>query len=215
MIRIKREYSYEEEQKKTVNEQLNAGKTWLDVIFRKNHIVSEDSKLRNVNNLREYFSILQSKEKYVLIISGSDECSQQWKKFLDVSGIKLRRDVGWRESYVAVVDDGTVKIDEKSKVEMNINYEFIAGHPKYSVEYVNGELKVVSMPLQYCKIKVKSKGFTGAMGACRSEILVDNIDYSMNKTGINIVAIDKETGNIMDSINVNTYSDPNLKINRI
>lgn len=53
------------------------------------------------------------------------------------------------------------------------------------------------------------------MGACRSEILVDNIDYSMNRIGINIVVIDKETGNIMDSINVNTYSDPSLKINRV
>ena len=43
---------------------------------------------------------------------------------------------------------------------------------------------------------------------------MDNIDYSMNKTGINIVVIDKETGTVADSINVNTYADPGLKINR-
>ena len=212
---IKREYSYEEEQKKAISEQLKAGKTWLDIVFARNHIVSGETKLRRVNHLREYFSFLLSKENYVFILSGSDECSQQWKKFLDVSGIQLRGDVGWRESYVAVVDGGVIKIDEKSKEEMIINYEFIVGHPKYSVEYVNGELKVICTPLRYCKIKVKSKGFTGAMGACRSEILVDNIDYSMNRIGINIVVIDKETGNIMDSINVNTYSDPSLKINRV
>ena len=86
-------------------------------------------------------------------------------------------------------------------------------------EYDDGGFKaslgyVASLCQKKHKIKIKSKGFTGAMGACRSEIMVDNIDYSMNRTGINIVVIDKETGNVLDSIHVNTYSDPNLKINR-
>ena len=212
--KIKREYSYEEEQKKSIREQLNAGKTWLEVVFTRNQIVPEESKLRGINDIREYFSVLQNKTDYVLVLSGSDECSGQWKRFLEVSGLPLRADIGWRESYAAVVDCGAVKVDEKSKGEININYEFLAGFPKYSVEYVDGELRVGCRPLRYCKIKIKSKGFTGAMGACRSEIMVDNIDYSMNRTGINIVVIDKETGNVLDSIHVNTYSDPNLKINR-
>lgn len=213
--KIRREYSYEEERKRAIREQLNAGKTWLDVIFTRNHIIPGESKQRSINDLQEYFSVLQDKANYVLVLSGADECSGQWRRFLEVSGLQLRADIGWRESYVAVVDGDAVKMNEKSKEEININYEFLVGHPKYSVEYVDGELKVGCMPLRYCKIRVKSKGFTGAMGACRSEIMVDNIDYSMNRTGINIVVIDKETGNIMDSINVNTYSDPNLRINRV
>lgn len=75
--------------------------------------------------------------KYLLILSASDECSQHWRKFLEVSKLQLRKDVGWRESYAAVVDGGMVKADERSVEE------------------------------------------------------------------------------IMDSINVNTYSDPNLRINRV
>lgn len=74
-------------------------------------------------------------------------------------------------------------------------------------------LKVSCVPLRYCKIKVKSKGYTEP-GRDRSEIIVDNIDYSMNRIGINIVVIDKENGEVVDSININTYSDPGLKINR-
>lgn len=62
--------------------------------------------------------------------------------------------------------------------------------------------------------KIKSRGFTESPGRDRSEIIVDNIDYSMNKIGINIVVIDKETGGVADSININTYSDTGLKINR-
>lgn len=212
---LKRKYSYEEEVKQKINTQLNTGKTWLDVIFARNHIVPGESKLKNINNLREFFSAMESLPKYLLILSASDECSQHWRKFLEVSKLQLRKDVGWRESYAAVVDGGIVKADERSVEEININYEFIVGHPKYSVEYVDGELKVGCKPLRYCKVKIKSKGFTGVLGACKSEIMVDNIDFSMNKIGINIVVIDKETGHIMDSINVNTYSDPNLRINRV
>ena len=126
----------------------------------------------------------------------------------------LRTDVQWRNSYVAVIDGGAVRVDEKSAKEINLNYEFVTGHPNYSVEYLDNKLKVCCAPLKYCKIKIKSRGFTESPGRDRSEILVDNIDYSMNKIGINIVVIDKETGGVADSININTYSDAGLKINR-
>ena len=36
----------------------------------------------------------------------------------------------------------------------------------------------------------------------------------MNRTGINMVVIDKETGKVADSVNVNTYADPGLTIHR-
>ncbi len=133
---------------------------------------------------------------------------------MEAIGLPLRKDVFWRNSYAAVIDAGVVRIDSKAEEELNLNYEFAAGHSNYSVEYLNGKLKVCCEPLRYCKIKVKSKGFTVSPGRDRSEIIVDNIDYSMNKTGINIVVIDKETGTVADSINVNTYADPGLKINR-
>lgn len=207
-------YAYEEEHKNEAITYLREGKTWLEVILARNHIVSNNSKLENINNLQEYFSTIRSMPNYVIVLSCADECSKYWKKFLHATGLQLCMDVGWRQSYVSVVDGGVIKVDQKSKDEINVNYEFVIGHPKYSVEYINGELKVGCAPLQYCRLKVKSKGFTGAMGAFKSEIMIDNIDYSMNKTGINIVVIDKETGYIMDSINVNTYGDSNLKINR-
>ncbi len=159
--------------------------------------------------------MLKADPKYVVVLSGRDECSGQLSKFLELSALPLRKDVQWRNSYVAVIDEGTVKIDEKSTGELNLNYEFVAGHPNYSVEYLDNKLKVCCAPLKYCKIKIKSKGFTESPGRDRSEIIVDNVDYSMNKLGINIVVIDKETGEAVDSVNINTYSDPGLKINRV
>ena len=213
--KVRTDYAYEEEKKREIVSQLKAGKTWLDIVLSRNNIVSANSKLREINNLREYFAVLKADSKYVVILSGRDECATHWGKFLEISGLPLRADVQWRNSYVAVIDGGAIKVDEKSIKELNLNYEFVTGHPNYSVEYLDNKLKVCCTPLQYCKIKVKSRGFTETPGRDRSEIIVDNIDYSMNKIGLNIVVIDKETGGVVDSINVNTYSDAGLKINRV
>ncbi len=213
--KMRTSYAYEEDQKKAISEQIKAGKTWFDIVCSRNNIVYKDSKLRKISNLYDYFAMLKADPKYVVVLSGRDECSGQLSKFLELSALPLRKDVQWRNSYVAVIDEGTVKIDEKSTGELNLNYEFVAGHPNYSVEYLDNKLKVCCAPLKYCKIKIKSKGFTESPGRDRSEIIVDNVDYSMNKLGINIVVIDKETGEAVDSVNINTYSDPGLKINRV
>lgn len=212
--KFKQYYAYEEGQKEEINAQMEKGKTWYEVICLKNNIIPENSKLKEMSRLQEYFTFLKENSKYLIVLSGADECSIHWAKFVEASGLTLRKDIRWRESYVAIIDGGTVKVDEKSKEEININYTFAAGHPKCSMEYVNGHLKVDCMPLEHCKIRVKSKGYTESTGAYKSEIIVDNIDYSINKIGINIVVIDKETGKVGDSINVNTYSDGTLKINR-
>ena len=121
---LKRKYSYEEEVTQKINTQLNTGKTWLDVISARNHILPGESKLKNINNLQEFFSTMESLPKYLLILSASDECSQHWRKFLEVSKLQLRKDVGWRESYAAVVDGGIVKADERSVEEtMNLSWD--------------------------------------------------------------------------------------------
>lgn len=212
--KIQTAYAYEEEQRMEDAAQLKSGKTWLEIVSERNGIVAGSLKLRKIDNLHEYFAKLKADAKYVVVLSGRDECASQWGRFLEAIGLPLRRDVFWRNSYAAVIDAGVVRIDSKAEEELNLNYEFAAGHSNYSVEYLDGKLKVCCEPLRYCKIKVKSKGFTVSPGRDRSEIIVDNIDYSMNKTGINIVVIDKETGTVADSINVNTYADPGLKINR-
>lgn len=212
--KMKVNYAYEEEQKEEFNVKLKAGKTWFEIVSSINNIVPENIRLREVNTLQEYFTIFKADSKYVIILSGRDESATYRGKFLEVSGLALRKDVQWRNSYIAVIDEGVVKIDEKSTKELNLNYEFVVGHPNYSVEYLDNQLKVCCVPLQYCKIKIKSRGFSGVSGRDRSEIFVNNIDYSMNKIGLNIVVIDKDTGGVVDSVNVNTYSDAGLRINR-
>lgn len=214
LSKLRRAYAYEEEQKKEIAAQMKTGITWLDAVFLRNHIISKESILRKTNNLYEYFSNLKKNSKYVVVLSGKDECSNYRRKFVETSGWPLRMDVVWRNSYVAVIDEGIIKIDEKSKEEVNVNYEFVIGHPNYSVEYLDGKLEVRCMPLKYCGIRIKSKGFTEPTGATISEIIVNNINYSMNKTGINMVVIDKETGDVVDSVNINTYADATLRINR-
>lgn len=212
--KIKVNYAYEEEQKEEINAKIKAGKTWFDIVSSRNNTVPKNIRLREVNTLQEYFSILRADSKYVIILSGRDECTNYRGKFLEACGLALRKDVQWRDSYVAVIDEGVVKIDEVSKEEINTDYEFVVGHPDYSVEYLDHKLKVCCVPLHYSRIKIKSRGFSGTPGRDKSEIFVNNINYSMNKIGLNIVVINKETGEVVDSVNINTYSDAGLKINR-
>lgn len=212
---LNRKYAYDEERKERIYKQIEEGKTWLNIVLAENNMMASDSKLQSIGNLKEYFSALREYPDHIIVLSGADECSQQWRKFVEVSGLQLRTDIGWRDSYAAIVDGGDVKVEHKQQGEISLGYEFIIGHPKYDVEYVNGQLKVGCMPLKRSGIRIKSKGYAEPSGAWRSEILVDNINYSMNKTGINIVVIDKESGIVLDTVNVNTYSDPGLRINRV
>lgn len=208
-----REYAYEAAQKKAVA-QMRAGRTWIEVVNMRNGIAPTASPLREIGNLKDYFSALRASPKYVIVLSARDECANHRRAFLEVSGLPLRKDVAWRNSYAAVVDAGVVKIDEKSTEEINVHYEFVTGRSSCSVEYLDGRLNISCAPLKCCGIRVKSLGFTEPTGACKSQIFVNNIDYSMDRTGLNLVVIDKETGDVVDSVNINTYSDPSLKINR-
>ena len=83
--------------------------------------------------------MLKEDFKYVMVISGRDECATHRGKFLETSSLPLRTDGQWRNSYVAVIDGGAVKVDEKSTKELNFSYEFVAGHLNYSVEYLDNK----------------------------------------------------------------------------
>ena len=86
---------------------------------------------------------------------------------MEITGLPLRKDVVWRNSYVAVMDGETVKIDEKSTEEINVNYEFIAGHPKYSVEYLNNRLNFSCMPLKCWRDPDQKQGFRRTHGSVK------------------------------------------------
>ncbi len=212
--RLQRSYAYEEKQKDEINTQLKTGKAWFEIICERNHIAPQKSELRSIIHTQEYFSFLQSSSNYIFVFSCADECAVFWRRFVETFKLPLRKDLTWRDSYVAVIDGGEVKVDEKAKEELNIDYIFVAGNPSCSVEYADGHLKVDCVTMNYSKIKIKSKGFTEPTGAYTSRIIVDNIDYSMNRLGINVVVIENKNGGVVDSVNINTHSDSDLKINR-
>ena len=126
--KIMTNYAYEEDQKEEINAKIKAGKTWFDIVSSRNNTVPKNIRLREVNTLQEYFSILRADSKYVIILSGRDECATYRGKFLEASGLALRKDVQWRDSYVAVIDEGVVKIDEVSKEEINTFVSSVRWH---------------------------------------------------------------------------------------
>lgn len=144
-------------------------------------------------NAKEYFqNIRKQQDRYTIIISCKDECSRYFKEFLDVFGIQLGTP-DKRDSYVAIVSNNECILEKKSKYQ--INYSFKLQYNKLFW------VTVVSEGYRYKKEK--------------SSILINNIDYSMNKRGLNFVIIDKYYGCVVDSFNIDTYKDCKFKINRI
>lgn len=47
-----------------------------------------------------------------------------------------------------------------------------------------------------------------------AKLQVNNIDYSINKRGLNIIVIDNMKGRVVDSFNVDSHADSALKIVR-
>ena len=47
-----------------------------------------------------------------------------------------------------------------------------------------------------------------------AKLVVNNINYSMNRRGLNFIVIDNMRGRVIDSFNVDSHADPALKIVR-
>jgi len=128
-------------------------------IFDWKDIKYEGKPFNKVTDIYEYLTELKN---YSFIISVSDEAAGAWneklQQLLEKAG--LNGGFKYRDSYVAVVEDGKVVCEQVSHA-----------------------------PLEYKKgnVYVSSAGFdTGRAG---SIISIDDIDYSMKGRGLNIVAL--------------------------
>lgn len=150
----------------------------------------EENLETNREKLLTYFQILvQNQSNLCIAFSGKDDMCSSWNSELQycMERFGLTSDFyhNVQNSYVGIVDGGTVKIDDFADYPMAADY---------SIELKNGEVQ---------QIKVKSGGFVYGNV---SEIKVNDKNYSMNSRGINIVAIDKNTGEVVSSASVDTWS---------
>lgn len=141
----------------------------------------------------KYFSDLRrEKERYIIVISGKDECSKYFDKFIEVTKLPLKMKPEKRNSYVAIVCGDNVITEQYS--ENKISMTFVA--------------KLINQMY----ISIISEGWREKKE--KSSIVVNNIDYSMNERGLNIVIIDKDQENVFDSFNIDTWKNDKVIMQR-
>ena len=140
-------------------------------------------------DLNEYFKNWKKFKNKIIVISVKDEASKHLKQFTSKVDLKLKMDIKFRGSYVAVVD-----------MKRNFWYEN-ASKDKIECSY--------QVKDKY--IDIVSAGFDAGN---KSSIKIGLDEFSYNKTGLNISIFNFKNLKLIDSFYVNTYINGLLKIER-
>lgn len=140
-------------------------------------------------NLNEYFANVKKFKKKIIVISVKDEGAKYIKNFTARSGLKIKMDLKFRQSYVAVIDPMREFLYEKSDSSK------IACSYKVGKKYID----------------IVSAGFDAGKV---SSVKVDGEEYSLNRTGINVVILKSKSLKLVESFNCNTFADDKLTVTK-
>ena len=151
----------------------------------------------------------------VLMFSVCDTAARYWDLFTERNVIGLRDKIDYRTSYVAVYRTDSKKLierDEASNRELIYDCHIITSNSNF---IVSPDLQQI---VSYFSVTLSSKAWewnkTTGEFKCWSRILINNVDYSRNKVGLNVVVFSMDKQCVMDSFNVNLHSDKNLRLIR-
>lgn len=154
-------------------------------IWEQKQLLNERQKVIN------YFQALnKNKEDICIVISVKDEACDNWNSDFQVMieklGLKSDFYNNSQNSYIAVLDEGTPIFEEweSAPIIFNTTLKSTSG---FNISLL-----------------VKSGGYTYGD---TSSIKVNGTEYSLNSRGINIVAIDKQTGKVLSSSSVDTHNE--------
>lgn len=164
----------------------------------------------NHTELNGYITdLIDSQRKVILFMSVSDSADRYWNKFTAKDLLNIKTDISnkFRQSYIAVID-----------IENNKTIE-ICNHTDKILQY-NGSFYIPNTEIQdntgnsysYFVFKIISQAYYQKYHCSR--ILINNVDYSINKRGLNIVVFDKSYKCVIDSFNVDMFGDSELRIIR-
>lgn len=167
-------------------------------------------------DLFSYLREIQSNDDYVLIISTYHTAVGHWKEFIKKQELGLNKLLVHCESYCAIIDcSENVLIEKSGKGLQKIDY-ILNSTPNCSVSTTkNGSINIEVGQKNSCVcITSISQGYDLKTNSVISNIIINNIDYSMSKRGLNLVVYSKKKGMVIDSLNVDVHGDDSFKIVR-
>lgn len=164
----------------------NNDKSWMDDLRKYG-----DWEQFNLNSGKEkalfYLETLaKHKNDLYVIMSVRDESSSGWNEDIQAVINKLGLNSNFygnpQNSFITIIDGGRVVFEKWDNAPMQLDANFSAQ---------SGQ-----------QISISSGGFT--FGDV-SRIIINDIDYSLNSRGLNIVVIDKKTENVISSVCIDTH----------
>lgn len=188
---------------------------YLDIINKRYMLKNQklDKKILLCKTIDEYITAaLKSEEKYIIFIAVKDTADTYWKNWQSRERLGIKTDLSKnrRQSYCAMINTLNGNIIEqydKSDNEMHFNYEL---RLKNRYIYTDSE---TANENYYC-VYLSSKAKRGESQEMWASIMINNIDYAINKRGMNFVVFSLDRQCVVDSFYVNFVTDKKLTIRR-
>ena len=140
-----------------------------------------------ITSLNNYIYRILNLDKYIVAISARDNASTYLNKFISKNILKLNFPISFRQSYIGIVDKvGDYYFEQSSDNALEKEY-------------------VVRKNI----IKINSAGY---LCGNNSSILVNGVEYSLNKRGLNFAIIDNQTFEVVNQFCCDVHADENLLI---
>lgn len=185
------------------------------------NLMKTSSGIYSCENLNDYISETVKLDHVVIFVSVCDSANKYWNKFESRHLLNLKEDLArvWRLSYLAIIDkDNDVCIEQLSDkwngTECHYSFFDIDTSVLTSEVYDSEVIKQYGELLNENNCWIYSCAMD-YMRYTKSSIVINGIDYSINKRGLNIVIYSKKLGCVIDSISVDTFGDPDLTVKRI
>lgn len=140
-------------------------------------------------DINQYFSNMKYFKNKIIVISAKDEPSRKLTLLEFKENLRLKMEIGYRNSYVAVIDNKRGFVYEKAdKNIIDCSYQIKNNY-----------------------IDIVSAGFDNGN---KSSIKIGETEYSKNKRSLNIAIFHYKSLLLVDSFYVDTYEDESLTIRR-
>lgn len=140
-------------------------------------------------DINQYFSNMKYFKNKIIVISAKDEPSRKLTLLEFKENLRLKMEIGYRNSYVAVIDNKRGFVYEKAdKNIIDCSYQIKNNY-----------------------IDIVSAGFDNGN---KSSIKIGETEYSKNKRSLNIAIFHYKSLLLVDSFYVDTYEDKSLTIRR-
>ena len=156
----------------------NENELW-NRMLEKYQFMKEIALLGNTDKISDYFEkLINNRSKWDIIFSCAGDytlaLTEDEYLLLDQLGLKLIREGQYQDSYINVVKEGEVEYEAYSGKQL-----------KYRTNIAGKTFEVYS---------------SGWFTQPKSSIIYGNQEYAVNWNGLNIVVIDHNTGEVIDSI---------------